>query len=630
MMLHAPVTTGLTRPTTATQSAAVLRRCGCGGTFGGGECADCRRRRQALRRSATAGSSTRSAARLLQRQEQEKAPPTNEDKLKDAAKKVGEALLETDVGKELKKKAEELGKDFVSSLSGKVVTGAAAAGALAYIVAKNEELPMQLPEIPLDRLASGLKVSLTWKGPVRSPSSAMLTFTFRPGSASATKKPVMTEAEKRRAETAKLSKELAEFREGLKSPEQRAAEEAAFWKAYYGGMNRYGLRPLGVPGTSGPTEEKKREEGTLQRHASPRAGRNDQLHAPAIVEDTLSSSGSPLPHATRTQMERHFGHDFARVRVHTDRRAADSAAAVEARAYTVGSSVVFGAGEYAPDTASGRRLLAHELTHVVQQQSGTPPVPQRPGIVVGAVDDPLEREADDVAAGVAAMNAGQTAAAGMGTARPSAAVPHVLRRAVRRENVSCRDTGLRNPDLTGSEAVAAIEAADQEAITLARRAELSLDFHLLFAQAGDPIDAAFDTILQEELGLTLTNAAHFPLIEQQRDRFRRVRETLESGYLRYMCRGGNVSLVGCAAGNCTDAFAFTCPGNRLVVLCQPFWDEPAERAGTILHEPFHIWFHMARHDPSALRRADASCFEAFALRLAGRAAPMTCAAHTGG
>lgn len=89
--------------------------------------------------------------------------------------------------------------------------------------------------------------------------------------------------------------------------------------------------------------------------------------APPIVHDVLASAGRPLDAATRSTMEARFGHDFGRVRVHTDARAAESARAVDARAYTAGSSIVFGEREYAPGTGSGRWLLAHELAHVVQQ-----------------------------------------------------------------------------------------------------------------------------------------------------------------------------------------------------------------------------------------------------------------------
>ena len=80
--------------------------------------------------------------------------------------------------------------------------------------------------------------------------------------------------------------------------------------------------------------------------------------------------GQPLDTATRAYMEPRFGHDFSQVRVHNDEQAAEAASTVSARAYTVGGDIVFGAQEYAPDTASGRRLLAHELTHVVQQSAG--------------------------------------------------------------------------------------------------------------------------------------------------------------------------------------------------------------------------------------------------------------------
>jgi hypothetical protein len=82
------------------------------------------------------------------------------------------------------------------------------------------------------------------------------------------------------------------------------------------------------------------------------------------------SPGRPLDPATRAFMEPRFGHDFSRVRVHADALAAESAAAMEAAAYTVGHDVVFGAGQYAPETSRGRSLLAHELAHVVNPALG--------------------------------------------------------------------------------------------------------------------------------------------------------------------------------------------------------------------------------------------------------------------
>jgi outer membrane protein OmpA-like peptidoglycan-associated protein len=94
---------------------------------------------------------------------------------------------------------------------------------------------------------------------------------------------------------------------------------------------------------------------------------------PPIVHETIRSPGQPLDAETRAFMEPRFGHDFSKVRVHTDARAAESARSVNALAYTVGRDVVFGAGQYAPGRHSGRTLIAHELTHVVQQRKGSSP-----------------------------------------------------------------------------------------------------------------------------------------------------------------------------------------------------------------------------------------------------------------
>ena len=76
---------------------------------------------------------------------------------------------------------------------------------------------------------------------------------------------------------------------------------------------------------------------------------------PPIVPEVLLSPGQPIEPSTRAFMEAHFGHDFSKVRVHTDARAAESASAVQAMAYTVGHEIVFGAGRYAPGTSSGQR-----------------------------------------------------------------------------------------------------------------------------------------------------------------------------------------------------------------------------------------------------------------------------------
>ena len=93
---------------------------------------------------------------------------------------------------------------------------------------------------------------------------------------------------------------------------------------------------------------------------------------PAAAQAALQGPAEPLDAATRQFFEPRFGHDFGRVRVHADGGAAASARAVQARAYTVGADIVFGAGQYMPGTSAGRHLLAHELAHVVQQQAVAP------------------------------------------------------------------------------------------------------------------------------------------------------------------------------------------------------------------------------------------------------------------
>ncbi|HEY2858182.1 MAG TPA: DUF4157 domain-containing protein [Terracidiphilus sp.] len=93
--------------------------------------------------------------------------------------------------------------------------------------------------------------------------------------------------------------------------------------------------------------------------------------APPIVHDVLRSPGQPLDRSARAFLEPRFNRNFSDVRIHNGAQAGRSAAAVQALAYTVGNDIVFGSGRYAPHTQSGRSLLAHELTHVIQQDGGS-------------------------------------------------------------------------------------------------------------------------------------------------------------------------------------------------------------------------------------------------------------------
>ncbi|WP_210262044.1 eCIS core domain-containing protein [Bradyrhizobium aeschynomenes] len=115
-----------------------------------------------------------------------------------------------------------------------------------------------------------------------------------------------------------------------------------------------------------------RKDLMQRKDASGSTAASSAAIAPPVVHDVLRSPGQPLDAATRADLEPRFGRSFAAVRIHTDANAAASARAVGAQAYTVGHNVVFGNGHYAPQSPAGRRLLAHELTHVVQQGRGAP------------------------------------------------------------------------------------------------------------------------------------------------------------------------------------------------------------------------------------------------------------------
>jgi hypothetical protein len=112
-----------------------------------------------------------------------------------------------------------------------------------------------------------------------------------------------------------------------------------------------------------------------------RSSRGQISAAPASVDRVLANPGRPLEPALRRDMEQRFGHDFSRVRVHTDAAAAASARHIDAHAYTAGTDMVFATDRFAPGTNQGRRLLAHELTHVVQQTSDAGRSARRAGIV---------------------------------------------------------------------------------------------------------------------------------------------------------------------------------------------------------------------------------------------------------
>jgi hypothetical protein len=135
-----------------------------------------------------------------------------------------------------------------------------------------------------------------------------------------------------------------------------------------------------------------RQDGGSSAHCACGPGKACGCHGAGAQRAPV---GRALDDSTRLQMESHFKHDFSRVRVHTDERAARSVQAAAALAYTQGDMISFSRGSFAPSTSAGQRLLAHELAHVVQQT-------RRSGSTLSTDSSAAEAEADAAAESIAA------------------------------------------------------------------------------------------------------------------------------------------------------------------------------------------------------------------------------------
>lgn len=355
---------------------------------------------------------------------------------------------------------------------------------------------------------------------------------------------------------------------------------------------------------------------------------------PPIVREVLQSSGRPLDRGTRGFFEDRLGHDFSRVRVHTDGRAARSAEAVHAQAYTVGREVVFGAGQFEPGTRQGRELIAHELTHVVQQDGFTG-MPER----IGSVSDPLEREAD--------VSAGSLARAGPSPAAPARAGSGgpVLQRRVAARLTHCP------PNTNGAPAdpVAELTANDTRAGEVSIRVSESLADDAAAAAAGVP-DAPSQTFIsyRAHLGLPIARAGGFlnrltgvvrpslgvAMSEELRILSRRFAFAARTytDFMNYVCvAGAGVRFGACESGSCEEGVAWSCAGTDVVFLCPGFWNEfdAAERAGVLIHEAMHVVLESIGDDPLRGPGGNfgiAGCYESIANELVGVAPADDCPA----
>jgi hypothetical protein len=280
--------------------------------------------------------------------------------------------------------------------------------------------------------------------------------------------------------------------------------------------------------------------------------------------------------------EPRFGQDFSQVRVHADAGAAVAARAVQARAYTFGRDIVFGAGEYAPATTEGKRLLAHELTHVTQQQQGnTAQVQRTPARKVSCANaTPLHVPGPapvDIADPVGVITAAENRAGQM------------------LDDVIDEIASTRDRILAGEPA-----SAPTISDVLAQG---------LRVMGLDPENPAVWTAPAG------TGERSVPLLLR---RLRLIRGVIGSGSFFFFCLGTGMTKLGnCedAGGLCADAVASTCAGEFLTAFCPDFWNESAElQADTIIHETAHNFADFIGHTG---RFTNAECFARLAQIFAG-------------
>lgn len=347
--------------------------------------------------------------------------------------------------------------------------------------------------------------------------------------------------------------------------------------------------------------------------------------APRIVHDVLRSPGTPLDPPVRRDMESRFGHDFRDVRIHADARAAASAAAVSAQAYTVGHSIVFNTKQYQPHTTEGRSLLAHELAHVTQQgphAAGSIPI-QEPTDFRESAADALAR---------AALN---------GTPFPaSSRSAPVVARTFQASKSNCVAGRNNAPVDVNTE----LPAMDVRAGGIAGDVATALEVTPVDPKVRAALAARFGLPPVRPSGRSMNRLTGASVADQDTAiagevkilarRFR-LSERLFSQPMFYRCVGpdGGSTIGGCTVNNATcgaTGTGFSCAGVGAIFMCPDFWNRfgsTDERALVLVHESFHIVFaNVGESVPrgSGGKYRNASCYESFASDITGVPVSDTC------
>ena len=327
----------------------------------------------------------------------------------------------------------------------------------------------------------------------------------------------------------------------------------------------------------------KSEAGGSRAAAEATAASGSATEAAAAVR----GGGRALSPAERSYFEPRFGRDFSAVRLHDGAPAQRAAAAINARAYTLGSSIAFAAGEYRPATSGGRRLLAHELAHVVQQTGSGPTTIRRsvaassrcPANQHGAPADPLT----------------EIASADAEAQKMTLGTSHLL----------FLESILFSDPTFGPSAVSTAYA-DR--------------FGTPEAVAGGKFRNRF-TGKQHDT----EDEAKAAEMESLSERFEKINKRL-SGSIRYRCPGNKKIKVGGCHDRCEGDFAWNCaPSSRsTMVLCEPFWtnaqmNTAQQKGANIVHEGSHLQYSLPdhKHDTVQQRGQNSECYEAMVADVYG-------------
>jgi len=280
------------------------------------------------------------------------------------------------------------------------------------------------------------------------------------------------------------------------------------------------------------------------------------------VSDSLQSGGQPMDDMTRSFMEQQFSYDFSKVRIHNDATAHQSSTDINANAYTQGKDIVFASGKYQPNTDDGKKLLAHELTHVVQQRNSS--------------KTSIQRSVADTSVCT------RTRANG---APPSPIIMLILADAMAGMHITQARLALKL-DLMNSTGVPSGKGFD------AYKSRFGVP-----AKVGNRFRNRFNGTVHDSLAKA--QASEMGTLDA---RLARVEKLLEQD-IRYICAAPSAGvIVGNCFLNCRNGdFLETCPtGGNTIVVCPPFWGSanPAQKGIGIIHECVHILFGFGDHDTS--------------------------------